>query len=199
MAMMLTCLSAAIAFGAIGGCAATHSGTNTNASTKTGSAADVLVNVELSQGYALLHDLLNRNREVTKLLIIKSPSKPLTARVKQIAADSAAGADWIKTMAADEPAVSLESQGLPPAELEARAGMESDAGGKLLFASGQTLDRRLIIEQLSATRYAVQLGKAVNSLDDDKLRSEKLGLTCDAFEAHADALFTLLEQVGAAE
>src|ERR1044071_8495022 len=63
---------------------------------------------------ALLNDLLNDEKNLSKILIVKSASPGLKQLVKNISETAGKGADLLKTLMKENPDLHLPGNGLPP-------------------------------------------------------------------------------------
>src|ERR1043166_7397066 len=69
---------------------------------------------------ALLDDLLNDEKDVSKILIIKRNSDELGMLVKKISKTAGEGAELLKSLAKNAAGLNLTQTGLPPGEAAAR-------------------------------------------------------------------------------
>ena len=66
--------------------------------------------------YSLLHQLLDDEKNVSKILIIKRDRKELGDLIKEISAASRAGATKLEEFSKEDPSFPLQEYGLPPGE-----------------------------------------------------------------------------------
>lgn len=136
------------------------------------------------QGYALLHDLVSRQRGVSKILILKSPSGETAAIIRDIAktADEATGK--LKAFAAARGIeLSTESTGLPQFDLANRQRIESRNTKYLLFGSGESFEVKLIFTQLNACEYGLTLARELASRDVPEEHKQYLNKFADDYES----------------
>jgi hypothetical protein len=112
----------------------------------------------LAQTYALLYGVVERNKEVDKILILKSVSPTTKGLVKRIAAACAEAADHLKGYA-------KSPTGLPPAEEKARVGVEKVTRGRLFSHSGDDFEVALLLTQHSALEYCAVLARDVEAAE----------------------------------
>jgi len=146
----------------------------------------------LSEGYTLLHNLLEKNQGVSGILLLKSGPEEFTSLIREIAQASSDAADRVTTLAEASEEISLEGAGLPRIEALVRAETERMTSGALLSASGRALQVRLIVEQLKATSYAWHLASVLRNEDPDPTRRAHLQRIEERFESLHDRLLEML-------
>lgn len=110
-----------------------------------------------SNCYSLLHDLLGKQRNVSKILIIKQERPDLKDLIKRIADTSGRGDDLIKSFAKSDPQISLEMLLLPPGENATREAIENTRTQELLHSSGKDFEANLLFTQTESMSYAWHL------------------------------------------
>jgi hypothetical protein len=110
-----------------------------------------------SNCYSLLHDLLSKQRNVSKVLIIKKEQPALKDLIKRIADTSGRGADLIKSFTKEDPGISLEMVLLPPGENATREAIEKTKTAQLLHSSGKEFEAALLFTQVESMNYASHL------------------------------------------
>src|SRR5205085_194937 len=85
---------------------------------------------------SLLYDLLNDEKHVSKLLLIKPDRKELHELIKKISAASAAGAAKVEEFAKRDPTLDLRAMDLPPGEQAVRKAISRAKEKDLLAATG---------------------------------------------------------------
>jgi hypothetical protein len=98
-------------------------------------------------GYALLYDLLSQNAHLGMILWIKFESDDVENLVTEIVALCAEGKEKLESFSAADRTVNLESQPLPPVELEVRGAIETETAKELLGASGEEFEVKLLNTQ----------------------------------------------------
>lgn len=114
---------------------------------------------ELSQGYALLYDLLQENRRVNQATRIpfRSVSDETSALLDDIAEASGNAADQLYDLAEATPAIGLDQDGLPVLESATRDAIASTTTSDLLTGDRDHFEKYLLLTQTEATRYAAHL------------------------------------------
>ncbi|HEY1172190.1 MAG TPA: hypothetical protein VGH19_12525 [Verrucomicrobiae bacterium] len=112
-----------------------------------------------SNCYSLLHDLLGKQRHLSKILIIKQESPALKDLIKRIADTSARGDDLIKNFAQLDQGISLEMLLLPPGETATRDAIADTRTQELLHSSGKEFKANILFTQSESMGYAWHLCK----------------------------------------
>ncbi len=112
-----------------------------------------------SHGYALLFDLLGDERNVAKLLIIKSERAELRELIKEIAEQSAKAHKQLEEFGKADSRLNLNALGLPAAEVETRQSISKAHGKQLLTALNKNFELRLLFTQEEALIYAIHLAQ----------------------------------------
>jgi hypothetical protein len=119
---------------------------------------------------SLLEQLLDEERNVSKVLIIKHGSRELTALIKAISTAAADGAKRLKGLAQDDPTLDLTRLELPVGEKATREALGKTEEHDLLFSSGTEFEFTLLLTQAQALNYGSHLAKvaADNSVDHEE-------------------------------
>lgn len=122
--------------------------------------------------YSLLHQLLDQQRNVDKLLVIKRESAELRQLIKSIATASAAGAERLENFAKQDVSISLDQFSLPPGEVATRDAIASTKKKELLTPFNPNFELDLLLTQSQALSYAWHLAKvaAANELRPEYAR-----------------------------
>jgi hypothetical protein len=122
---------------------------------------------------SLLYDLLNNEKNVSKILIIKHDSAPLHGLIKAISATTGNAADRMTELAKADPTLNLHDLGLPAGEKAARAAVTKTTEHDLLFTSGNEFQFNLLLTQAQALSYGSHLAKvaAENSSQPDAIKA----------------------------
>jgi len=139
---------------------------------------------------SLLDQLLDQEKNVSKVLIIKHVSRELSGLIKAISTAAADGAKRLKGLAHDDPTLDLGRPELPVGEKATRDAIAKTDEYDLLLSSGANFEFTLLLTQAQAVNYGSHLAKvaADNSADP----AEK-----DAFLTMSRTLDQLLTQVKA--
>jgi len=139
---------------------------------------------------SLLAQLLDQEKNVSKVLIIKHGSRELSGLTKAISAAAADGGKRLKGLAQDDPTLDLGRQDLPVGEKASRDAIGKTDEHDLLLSSGADFEFTLLLTQAQALNYGSHLAKvaADNSADTHE---------ADAFLKMSRTLDQLLTQVKA--
>lgn len=129
---------------------------------------------EWRRGYALLHQLLAENAHVDKILYIKFEGDEVEKLIDEVVKLMVRGRDRIAEMAGSGPELDLETDPLPPIEIETRSLIQSQTADELLGASGPDFELRLLITQVRALRYAENLSQALRKHEEVEERQKFL-------------------------
>jgi hypothetical protein len=122
---------------------------------------------------SLLYDLLNNEKNVSKILIIKHDSAPLHGLIKAISATTGNAAERLDDLAKADRTLNLHDLGLPAGEKAARAAVTKTTEHDLLFTSGNEFQFNLLLTQAQALSYGSHLAKvaAENSSQPDAIKA----------------------------
>src|SRR5580658_2022001 len=139
---------------------------------------------------SLLEQLLDEEKNVSKVLIIKHASRELSGLIKAISTAAADGAKRLKGLAQYDPTLDLRRQDLPVGEKASREAIAKTEEYDLLLSSGADFEFTLLLTQAQALNYGSHLAKvaADNSADPRAV---------DAFRSMSRTLDQLLVQVQA--
>ncbi len=145
---------------------------------------------ERSQAMSLAWDLLADERKVDGLLVIKSADSSIAELLKEIATACGEAADRLEAIA-EAQEVPLDDSGLPPAEVRVRAEIASATTRELLFTSGATFERRILLTQVEALGYGAALLAEVSG----QLEAAGLASEAEAVAADGNRLASLRKRV----
>ncbi|MEX0653386.1 MAG: hypothetical protein WDZ31_13595 [Phycisphaeraceae bacterium] len=139
---------------------------------------------ELSEGYALLHGLLEQNRQVDQAVRIpfRSVSDDTAALLRDIAAASGDAADMLYDLAEASPALGLDDTGLPAIEQATRESIEAQSRRNLLAGEREKFELYLLLSQIDATRYAAHLARQLAEADDQPARRQFMEQVHERFQ-----------------
>jgi hypothetical protein len=106
---------------------------------------------------ALLNDLLNEEKNLSKILIIKRESPDLKRLVKDISETADDGAKMLKSLAKKDRGIQLATLGLPPGEVAARQAISKTKQDLLLHTKGAEFEFQLLLTQMEALSYGTHL------------------------------------------
>ena len=126
-----------------------------------------------NNGYSLLHQLLDQEKNVALLRFIRPEEADVKQLMKKIAATSGAGATLLEKFAQDDPTIRLDDIRLPPAEMATREAIGATKKKELLNQSGDTFELTLLLTQTEALSYASHLAKVTgeNEPQPDRARA----------------------------
>ena len=139
---------------------------------------------------SLLAQLLDQEKNVSKILIIKHGSRELSGLIKTISTAAADDAKRLKGLAQDDPTLDLRRQELPAGEKASRDAEGKTVEYELLFSSGADFEFTLLLTQAQAPDYGSHLAKV--AADNYADRGEE-----DALLTMSRTLNQLLTQVKA--
>ena len=141
--------------------------------------------LRVSQGYALLYELVSKQSGLDKVFVLGGGvSDETRALILEIDAASEQAAVMIPSFAESDPWIDLRTSGLPTAEVESRQSAEASITRRLLFA-GKEFELRLLLSQAEATGYCESLARSIASMDHDPRRRKWLSEFADSCERYA--------------
>jgi hypothetical protein len=127
-----------------------------------------------NNAFSLLHQLLNEQKDVSKILIIKRESRELNLLIKEIAAASGRGAKQLEDFARQDASLALNAIGLPAGELATRDAIANTRKKELLGRSGIEFERSLLLTEIEALSYATHLAQVAAVNDSNPARTSSL-------------------------
>jgi hypothetical protein len=106
---------------------------------------------------ALLDELLNDEKNLSKILIIKRESPDLKRLVKDISEAAGKGAKLLKTLAKEDSGLELARTDLPPGEQAARKEISKTKQHQLLHSKETEFEFQLLLTQDEALNYGAHL------------------------------------------
>jgi hypothetical protein len=121
---------------------------------------------------ALLNELLNEEKQVSMILIIKRESPELNRLIKDIAETAAEGAKRLQSMAKNDSGLALEKPDLPPGEQATRKAVAKTKQHLLLHSKDAEFEFQLLLTQTEALNYGAHLASvaAENEPQSDRAR-----------------------------
>jgi hypothetical protein len=153
-----------------------------------------------NNSYALLHQLLDEQKDVSMLRLIKREGADLADLTKRIAATSAAGAGLLEEIAKKDASIRLDEVDLPPGEVAARAAIAKSEEKELLTQKGAAFRLGLLVSQVEALDYASHLADTAceNEANPDRARA-LAGISEDMRKLHGEAMAMLLSNMRRAQ
>ena len=124
---------------------------------------------QLSNGYGLLYELVSKQADLNKALMLHDAGDETRDLIEQIAQSSRVATEKLELFARADPGLTLGNTGLPRIDTNARNAEESSQTWRLLFSEG-VFELRLLLTQVSATSYGANLADELESLDPDPER-----------------------------
>lgn len=128
-----------------------------------------------SAGYALLTGLLNDEKDVSKLLIVKRERTDLKNLIKEISQKAADAHQQLEAFAKADHSLNFKNNGLPTAEIDARTSIAKMKTKELLSDSGKDFELQLLLTQNEALTYGAHLAAVTARAESDPKRSAYLG------------------------
>lgn len=126
------------------------------------------------EGYALLYDLVSKEKHVSKLLLIKWETPQLKAVIQKVARDSKKIAQELEKLAKQNPPLNLKVTRLPLIEQKARDLIEKEEGKGLLHTSDKPFEFKLLQSQISGMNYGSHLAEALLETETNAARRDFL-------------------------
>jgi len=121
-------------------------------------------------GYALLHEILEQERHVSKLLIIKEEREALETVIDAIAETCGTAYERLEELAEESPRLELSDTGLPLEEVRTRQAIAATRRDQLLASSGREFELQLLWSQNEALTYAAHLADTLARREADPAR-----------------------------
>jgi hypothetical protein len=145
-----------------------------------------------NNGYSLLHQLLNEQKDVSILRFIKREHYDVRNLVKKIAAASGAGAELLEDFARRDPSVILKDIDLPPGEVATRESIAATKKKELLGQTGDDFELTLLLTQTEALSYAWHLAKVTGENEPQPERARALAGVSEDMKNLYQEVFALL-------
>jgi hypothetical protein len=145
-----------------------------------------------NNGYSLLHQLLEEQKDVSLLRFIRPEHNDVKQLVKKIAKTSGAGGELIEAFAKDDPSINLNDIGLPPGELATRDAIGAAKKKELLSQSGDTFELTLLLTQTEALSYGWHLAEVTAANEPEPQRAHALASIGEDMRSLYHQVFTLL-------
>jgi hypothetical protein len=145
-----------------------------------------------NNGYSLLHQLLNEQKDVSLLRFIRPEHADVKQLVNKIATTSGTGAKLLEAFAKDDPTISLDDIGLPPGELATRDAIAATKKKELLSQSGDTFELTLLLTQTEALSYGWHLAEVTSTNEPQPERARALASLGNDMQNLYQEVFALL-------
>jgi hypothetical protein len=137
--------------------------------------------LSLNDGFALLYELMGKESDVDKILILRNASLPTQAIVREIATVCTNAKEHLDSLAKENSLLWLDQKDLPKTEVDTREAIEWATTKKLLM--GVEFELKLILTQVSATEYAAFLSQTLAERDIDEARKAWLEDLAKSFQS----------------
>ena len=147
---------------------------------------------DISAGYALLYDLVSKEKQSSLLSLIKKESPELKSLLERISETSKATAKELETLATIHPPLNLKVTHLPRIEQAARDSIDKETSKQILSSHGVDLEFNMVSSQLAAMNYAAHLARSLVVVETNPRRKEFLQRTDRNFSELHGLVFTML-------
>jgi hypothetical protein len=130
----------------------------------------------LSDGYTLLAELLEKEKQVDLVLVVKNAPGSVAETIKEIAAFSGERFKVLKDLA-EGSEIALDRNPLPPIEVRARAAIEKTQTGELLGNRGREFTVLLLDGQVQGLDYMKHLCEVLLEIEKNGERRAYLEKT----------------------
>jgi hypothetical protein len=122
----------------------------------------------------LLYQLLDEEKDVSKLRFIKSERPDVKQLINTISAASARGAKVLEGFAKSDASINLKGENLPPGEVAARSSIADTKKKELLGRSGEKFELTLLLSQAEALNYGWHLAEVTARNEAQPERARQL-------------------------
>jgi hypothetical protein len=126
-----------------------------------------------NNSWALLNDLLNQEKHVSTILIIKRESPELNRLIKDISETAAEAAKRMQALAKKDPALELATIDLPPGEAATRKAVSKTKEHALLSAKDAEFEFQLLLTQAEALSYGAHLALVIAENEPQDARARE--------------------------
>ena len=141
---------------------------------------------------SLLYDLLQDEKNVSKLLIIKGERPEVNRLIKEISSAAATGAKKLEELAKLDRKLNLRASGLPLGERATRDAISKTRARELLLASGDDFEIKLLLTQAEALSYASHLAKVAAKNEPQPDRAREFTVLSDEMQRLYSQVIALL-------
>ena len=147
---------------------------------------------ELNGGYALLYDLLSKEKQSSLLSIVKKESPELKSLLEKISDTSKAAVKELDALAKADPPLNLKVTHLPRIEVAARESIDKETSKDLLHSNGVDLEFNMVSSQLAAMNYAAHLARSLAVVETSPPRKDFLRRTDRKFSELHSQVYKML-------
>lgn len=127
-----------------------------------------------NNSYSLLFQLLDDEKNVSKILIIKKESTALNQLIKSISAAAGAATGKLTQFAKEDSSINLKDLALPAGEVRTRASVSSATTKELVGSSGAKFELTLLLTQAEALNYGRHLALVAAAAEGNPDRARYL-------------------------
>jgi hypothetical protein len=147
---------------------------------------------DLSEGYALLYDLVFKEKQSSQLSIIKTMSPELKSLLERISQTSKVTAQELETLARINPPLNLQVTHLPRIEQATRESIDKETTKQMLRSTGGDLEFNMVSSQLAAMNYAAHLARSLAVVETNPRRKAFLQRTDRKFSELHGQVYKML-------
>jgi septal ring factor EnvC (AmiA/AmiB activator) len=126
----------------------------------------------IAEGYSLLYGITSQQKDLKKLLLVKSESDAVDTVINEIADYTGELSAQLEDMSKRYPALTVQTQFLPDVEVKARESITDETTKVFLATKGKDFERQLLIKQLTALEQERHIAKVMIGLETaDERRS----------------------------
>jgi hypothetical protein len=148
-----------------------------------------------NNGYSLLHQVLDEQKDVGILRFIKPEHSDVKKLINRIATTSGTGSKLLEEFSSHDPSIILSDIRLPPAEVGTRDAIASTKKKELLGETGDKFELTLLLTQTEALSYAWHLANVTGENEPQPERAKALlGLSDDMQRLYHEVFALLLSK-----
>lgn len=145
-----------------------------------------------NNAFALLTDLLNDEKNLSKILLIKFESPEVDRLVTDISRTADEGAHLLKSFSKNDPALMQTKLDLPPGEAATRDAIAKTKRQQLLHTKGKEFEFELLLTQVQALNYGAQLAAVIAAHEPQPERAQQFSNLSARFKNLYVEVITLL-------
>jgi hypothetical protein len=147
---------------------------------------------DLSEGYALLYDLVSKEKQSSQLSIIKTMSPELKSLLERISETSKVTVQELETLARINPPLNLQVTHLPRIEQATRESIDKETTKQMIRSTGVDLEFNMVSSQLAAMNYAAHLARSLAVVETNPRRKTFLQRTDRKFSELHSQVYKML-------
>jgi hypothetical protein len=148
-----------------------------------------------SVGFFLMHDVLNVETTISLITYVKTTPPGLTDFVDRLSKTAKETQATLNRLEKDDPSLTLDHNPLPNLEQQTRKYLAAERQHQLfLETKGRNFARALLVTQIDACNYILQLAKVTAEADKDADRAQTLKKISSRWTLLRDQAVGLLER-----